>query len=175
MANYLSFSRIFLIAPILFFLFLDYKNLAFILFVIASITDYLDGYVARKYNQSTAFGSSLDLLADKLLIVSLLIWFVYYFSSIYIFIGSLMIILREISISILRIFYSNRSNKEVVNVDKFGKFKTTFQMISVSFLIVISEKNSFFYFLEILLIFTSVLSIASLLNYLLKWKSNSGE
>jgi phosphatidylglycerophosphate synthase len=86
-----------------------------------------------------------------------------------------MIILREISISILRIFYSNRSNKEVVNVDKFGKFKTTFQMISVSFLIVISEKNSFFYFLEILLIFTSVLSIASLLNYLLKWKSNSGE
>lgn len=106
--------------------------LAFIIFVAASLTDMLDGKIARKYNLVTNFGKFMDPLADKLLVCSALIclvelkelpaWMV------------IVIISREFIISGFRLVASD--NGVVIAASYWGKFKTTFQMIAVVLLIV---------------------------------------
>ena len=83
----------------------------FITFVVASITDYLDGYFARKNNQTSDLGALLDLLADKLFVSILLIWMTFEFEIKMILISSILIISREISISYLRLFIVSLSKK----------------------------------------------------------------
>lgn len=105
--------------------------LAFIIFVAASLTDMLDGKIARKYNLVTNFGKFMDPLADKLLVCSALIclvelkelpaWMV------------IVIISREFIISGFRLVASD--NGVVIAASYWGKFKTTFQMIAVVLLI----------------------------------------
>ena len=167
--NFLSFLRILLIIPILILLYFELNFIALLLFIIASITDFFDGYFARKFNNQTQFGAFLDLLADKLLISSLLIWFVFLSSSYIIFISSLAIILREITISALRVFFSNSSNTNF-GVDYFGKLKTFFQMTSVSLLIIFPESNILFFVPKYLLLISAIFSVLSLTNYVLKWQ-----
>ena len=79
--NILSVSRIFLLIPIIVLFEYELFLLSLIFYITASITDYLDGYYARKNNQTSDLGSLLDLLADKLFISILLIWMTFNFEN----------------------------------------------------------------------------------------------
>ena len=105
MANYITILRIALIFPVLIFA-TSYSSLynwvALLLFVIAGITDHLDGYIARKTGSTSSFGALLDLVADKLLIIITLFYFISYASNLLLIIPSVIIIFREIVVSSFR-------------------------------------------------------------------------
>ena len=112
LASYISSLRIILIIPIIFltsFQISAYNYLSLFLFIIAGLTDYIDGYIARKTNTETSLGALLDLLADKLLVCVLLIWFISLNDSLFYTIPTIVIITRELTISsiyrISHIFY----------------------------------------------------------------------
>ena len=128
--NKLTLLRIIMIPVFVVLLYLDFpfNNLvALAVFILASITDTLDGYIARKYNLITDFGKFLDPIADKLLVFSALlillqqntvnIWFVF------------IILLREFLVSALRMVAS--ANGVVIAADKLGKWKTATTMVSL--------------------------------------------
>ena len=131
--NLLTLTRIF-IAIIIFGLLIlkNYYLLSFILFLIAGITDYLDGKLARKYNASSQVGEILDPIADKILIVFLLFGLALNLSSFLIgFLGSL-IISREIWVSALRDYNSRNNNESATKVIYIAKIKTTIQILTIS-------------------------------------------
>ena len=137
------------------------------IFIVASITDFLDGYLARKYNLVTNFGKFMDPLADKLLVCSALIclvelellpsWIV------------VIIIAREFIISGFRLIASD--NGVVIAASYWGKFKTVFQIFMVIVLIV-NIQNFVFYVIGQALIYISLaLTIISLIDYIVKNKN----
>ena len=169
--NILSISRIILIFPII--LFFEYELYLFSLgtFIIASVTDFLDGYFARKNNLSSEFGALLDLLADKVFISTILVWITFNFENIIILISAILIISREISISYLRLFIISMSKKvDEVKSDFLGKLKTTFQMIGLGFILITPITTNLIFHLSLFLILISaIISWYSFLSYLKKW------
>ena len=153
----------FLLAPY----FEEYGNyIAVAIFIVASITDFLDGKIARKYNLVTNFGKFMDPLADKLLVCSALIcliqlelipaWVV------------IIIIAREFIISGFRLVASD--NGVVIAASYWGKFKTAFQMLTVIVLI-LNIPNKVFTILGTVLIYVSLaLTVISLIDYIAKNK-----
>lgn len=135
--NKLTILRVIMIPFFVFFLLCQggenrtFRMIAVVLFIIASLTDLLDGKIARKYNMVTNFGKFMDPLADKLLVCSALICLIE--------LGQLpawmviVIISREFIISGFRLVASD--NGVVIAASYWGKFKTTFQMIAVILLI----------------------------------------
>ena len=105
---------------------------AFILFFIASITDYFDGYFARKYNLVSQLGEILDPIADKILIVFLLFAISVNLASYYIGFLSASIITREIWIGALRDFNARQQNSNATRVTFLAKIKTTIQLFTIS-------------------------------------------
>ena len=103
-----------------------------IIFIIASITDFLDGKIARKYNLVTDFGQFMDPLADKLLVLSALICMIEYD----LVAGWMVIIIvaRELTVSILRAIAAD--NGKVIAASGGGKIKTTSQMIAIILLLI---------------------------------------
>ncbi len=143
----------------------DYADLiALMIFVIASLTDMLDGKIARKYNLVTNFGKFMDPLADKLLVCAALIclieldripsWIV------------IIIISREFIISGFRLVAAD--NRVVIAANYWGKFKTTFQMIMVCLMIANIEALALL--TQIVMWIAVVLTIISLVDYLAKNK-----
>ena len=169
--NTLSISRVLLLIPIIFFFEFGFYYLSVITFIVASITDYLDGYYARKSNQASDAGSLLDLLADKLFVSTLLIWMTFNFDSLIILISSILIISREISISYLRLFViSNSKTVNEVKSDFLGKFKTTLQMVGLGFILISPLTSNFIFDISLsLIIFSALISWYSLIRYLNKW------
>ena len=169
--NTLSISRVLLLIPIIFFFEFGFYYLSVITFIVASLTDYLDGYYARKSNQASELGSLLDLLADKLFVSTLLIWMTFNFDSLIILISSILIISREISISYLRLFViSNSKTVNEVKSDFSGKFKTTLQMIGLGFILISPLTSNFIFNISLsLIIFSALISWYSLIRYLNKW------
>lgn len=104
-------------------------------FTIASFTDWLDGYLARRMNQTSEFGAFLDPVADKLLVSLVLVLLVQSYDSIWFVVPVALIIGREILISALREWMANRGKREVVKVAFAGKLKTTVQMIAIIILL----------------------------------------
>jgi len=102
--------------------------------VIAGITDHLDGYIARKTGSTSSFGALLDLVADKLLIIITLFYFISYESSILLIIPSILIIIREIVISAFRQLLSESEGNNPIKVTFIAKSKTTLQIIRIIFL-----------------------------------------
>lgn len=138
LANKLTVSRIILIPAILLLLVIPHgwaAWLALILFAAAGATDWLDGYMARRENQVTAIGQFLDPIADKLLVVAVLLLLVFnqQISGISIF-PALVILLREVAVSGLREFLAGLQVS--VPVSRLAKWKTTIQMLALGFLIV---------------------------------------
>lgn len=140
------------------------KWIALGLFIIASLTDMLDGKIARKYNLVTNFGKFMDPLADKLLVCSALIclidtgaipsWMV------------IVIIAREFIISGFRLIASD--NGVVIAASYWGKFKTVFQMVMIC--LMIADLEVLALVTDIVMWIALILTVVSLLDYLMKNK-----
>ncbi|MBL33036.1 MAG: CDP-diacylglycerol--glycerol-3-phosphate 3-phosphatidyltransferase [Gammaproteobacteria bacterium] len=130
--NFLTISRMFLALMIYCLLVLQTNYiLAICLFFLAGMSDYLDGFFARKYNATSQLGEILDPIADKILILFLLFGLAINLSSILIgFIGSI-IISREIWVSALRDLNARNNNKNATKVTYLAKIKTTIQLFTI--------------------------------------------
>lgn len=102
-----------------------------ILFSIAAVTDWFDGYLARKWGQTTPFGAFLDPVADKLIVAAVLVVLVERHASFWLTIPAVIIIGREIVISALRQWMAEVGSNASVAVNMIGKVKTTMQMIAI--------------------------------------------
>ena len=169
--NKLTIMRVILIPFFVFFLLSPYfpaygNYIAVAIFIVASLTDMLDGKIARKYNLVTNFGKFMDPLADKLLVCSAMIclieldrlaaWIV------------IVIIAREFIISGFRLVASD--NGVVIAASYWGKFKTTFQMVMVIVLI-LDIQMPFFQILGTVLTYVAlILTVVSLIDYIVKNK-----
>ena len=167
--NRLTILRTLMIPVFLFFLLTDCagdysKWIAVVVFILASLTDFLDGHIARKYNLVTNFGKFMDPLADKLLVCSALIalvdleriaaWIV------------IIIIAREFIISGFRLVASD--NGVVIAASYWGKFKTAFQMITI-IMLVLNLNVPFMNIINTVLIYISLgLTVISLIDYIAK-------
>lgn len=177
--NKLTLFRVILIPFFVFFLLADIGLgrigivLSLVIFIVASLTDMLDGKIARKYNLVTNFGKFMDPLADKLLVCSALIclielgkvpsWIV------------IIIIAREFIISGFRLIAAE--HQIVIAASMWGKFKTTFQMVAIILLILdsrfdlmIGGFDAIHILGELALYIALVLTIVSLIDYLVKNK-----
>ena len=127
-ANLITISRIILILPIL-LLVSEEKSLfnwfALFVFVLAGITDNLDGYIARKTGTESSLGALLDLMVDKLLVVMITSYLVSYTTNKYLVIPAMIIIFREIIISAVRQFLTERQEIYLIKVSFIAKSKTT--------------------------------------------------
>lgn len=142
------------------------KWIALAIFVVASLTDALDGYLARRDNLVTNFGKFMDPLADKLLVCSALICFIE-LDKIPCWVV-IVIIAREFIISGFRLIASD--NGIVIAASYWGKFKTICQMVMI--IVVIADFGGVFGMIEQILIYLSlILTIVSLIDYLIKNKN----
>src|SRR6056297_1033270 len=135
-ANKLTFLRIIMI-PVFMFTVLSnnlvLNKISLVIFIVAALTDTLDGYIARNYNQITNLGKFLDPLADKLLVISALICFVY--TNILSPWIVIIVIARELMITGFRTIAAKEGIVLAANI--FGKIKTVIQMITVIYTIFI--------------------------------------
>ncbi len=166
--NKLTLFRVILIPFFCFFMLTDItgydKWIALAIFIIASLTDLLDGKIARKYNLVTDFGKFMDPLADKLLVCSAMIllvdleripsWIV------------VIIIAREFIISGFRLIAVE--NGRVIAASYWGKFKTTFQMVMIVLMIANIPELSIL--TTIIMYVALILTVVSLIDYLVKNK-----
>ena len=146
--NYLTFFRIAVI-PVVVILFYTENNTCYlaaaVLFALACITDFLDGYLARTYDQTTTLGSFLDPIADKLLVASTLLLLVGFDHITGLsLVPALIILCREILVSGLREFLAQA--EESIPVTPLAKWKTTLQMTSIGLLIAFGPSKGFFSF-----------------------------
>ncbi|AWV85248.1 CDP-diacylglycerol--glycerol-3-phosphate 3-phosphatidyltransferase [Acinetobacter radioresistens] len=102
------------------------------IFVLAAVTDWFDGYLARTLNQTSAFGRFLDPVADKLMVAAALIVLVQWQPTISMAFAAIVIISREITVSALREWMAELGARTSVAVSTVGKYKTAFQMIAIS-------------------------------------------
>jgi len=132
--NALTFFRLLLI-PVLvlvFYLPWQWSNIvAALIFSVAGLTDWLDGYLARRWDQSTQFGAFLDPVADKLMVVCALALLIEQHGNAWFTIPSMIIIGREIVISALREWMAEIGKRASVAVSYVGKVKTTMQIIAI--------------------------------------------
>ena len=139
-----------------------------VLFALAALTDWLDGYLARRLNQTTPFGAFLDPVADKLIVVSALIVLVTYHHTAWLTIPSLIIVGREIVISALREWMAEMNDSVAVAVSYLGKVKTTLQMVAITLLLIVpvdtqSATTTLGY---VLLYLASIMTLWSMSQYL---------
>ena len=106
-----------------------------LIFALASITDWLDGYLARRLNQISKFGAFLDPVADKLMVSVALVMLVGQFRSLFLAVPAMIIIGREITISALREWMARLGQHSSVAVTYIAKIKTTAQMVSLLLLL----------------------------------------
>jgi CDP-diacylglycerol--glycerol-3-phosphate 3-phosphatidyltransferase len=136
--NTLTIIRVALIPVMILFFYLPYEWSRFMacwVFVAASITDFLDGYFARKYQTESKLGAFLDPVADKLTVTTALIILLQDHPTIFMMIATAVIIGREITISALREWMAELGKRGAVNVAMIGKIKTVFQMTAIGFLL----------------------------------------
>ncbi|MFT4020992.1 MAG: CDP-diacylglycerol--glycerol-3-phosphate 3-phosphatidyltransferase [Acinetobacter sp.] len=102
------------------------------IFILAAVTDWFDGYLARALNQTSAFGRFLDPVADKLMVAAALVVLVQWKPTITMAFAAIVIISREITVSALREWMAELGARTSVAVSTVGKYKTAFQMIAIS-------------------------------------------
>jgi CDP-diacylglycerol--glycerol-3-phosphate 3-phosphatidyltransferase len=137
------------------------------IFSIAAITDWLDGYLARKLNQSTAFGAFLDPVADKITVTVALVVLVESYAEFWLTVPAVIIICREIVISALREWMAETGKSANVAVSYIGKVKTTMQMGSIIVLLA-SPPGTLMGFIGVGMLYAAaILTIWSMVLYLL--------
>jgi len=167
-ANLITYFRMLLIPVVVlsYYSELQYANmLTAILFTLASLSDWLDGYLARRLNQTSEFGAFLDPVADKLLVVTVLIMLVGELNPL--LAPTIVIIAREVLISALREWMATRGHREAVAVAFSGKLKTTFQMIAIVALILVTENSPDWLLMTgfVMIYIAALLSLYSALHY----------
>ena len=176
--NLITLSRIILIPLIIALYYLPYELLsdhgknvaASSVFILAAATDWLDGYLARRLNQMSAFGEFLDPVADKLIVAGALIILVY-LQRVDVLVA-LIIIGREIGISALREWMAKVGQAKSVAVAFIGKLKTVSQMVAIPLLLYHEELvlglPDAQWLGTVLINIAAVLTVASMLYYLRK-------
>lgn len=142
------------------------------IFTVASITDYLDGYLARRWGQITPFGAFLDPVADKLIVAVALVLLVEVHESAILAIPAMVIVCREIMVSALREWMAQYSERRGVAVSFLGKLKTVFQMVAIIGLLAIGPNLTSKLVVSgyVLLYMAAVLTLWSMFQYLkLAW------
>ncbi len=121
---------------LVFYLPFSWANVAAtVIFALASISDWVDGYLARSMQLESSFGAFLDPVADKLMVVVIIVLLVQAHPSIYVALPSVVIVAREISISALREWMAHLGSSTTVKVSFIGKSKTVSQMFALGFMI----------------------------------------
>lgn len=169
--NLLTLSRIVMIPVFVMIYYLPFKwapLVAAIIFALAGITDWIDGYLARKWGQMTKLGAFLDPVADKLMVAVALVALVEMHANPLLTVPALVIIGREITISALREWMAELGKRASVAVSYIGKVKTTVQMIAITGLIANApDLGNWVVWLAYLLLYAAtVLTLWSMLLYL---------
>ena len=147
----------------------EYSNLVCtLIFMFAGLTDWLDGYLARRMQQETPFGAFLDPVADKLMVAIVLVLIVQQQATLYMAIPAAVIIGREITIASLREWMAEIGQRARVKVSQLGKWKTTAQMLAITLLLYREDiaglpVNTVGY---VLLYVAAILTLWSMINYL---------
>lgn len=171
--NIITLFRVMLIPVFVSIYFLDWQwahQAGAFVFWLAAITDWFDGYLARRLEQSTPFGAFLDPVADKLMVSAALLSITHTYASLWITVPAIILLLREIYVSALREWMGQNGLSETVKVSMIGKFKTTFQMLALigllSGLEILWGVPIYWVSLgKVLLIFSAVLSLWSMIVY----------
>ena len=168
--NKLSIARVLYIPAITVLLYLNDNTcrlIAGILFILGSLTDLLDGHIARKYNLITDFGKFIDPVADKLLVLTTLVMLVR---------GSLMeawvlivILCRELAVDGLRMVAVGQG--KVIAAGKWGKWKTTFQMVTIAVILLLNKACFATWYTGILTGVSVALTLWSAVDYFYKNRS----
>lgn len=170
--NLLTLFRIILIPVLVVVFYLPYPEWIGVacaaIFTTAAITDWFDGYLARKLNQSTAFGAFLDPVADKLMVAIALVLLLERHPTIWFTVPAMIIIGREIVISALREWMAELGKRTSVAVSYVGKFKTTMQMVAI--IVLLAESSLALQWLQFLgfaaLYVAAALTVWSMVIYL---------
>ena len=169
--NQLTLLRILLIPVFMVVFYLPHEQsniFACGIFILAAVTDILDGYYARKLNQISPLGVFLDPVADKLMVAVVLVLLVQRNPEIYLAVPAAIIIGREITVSALREWMAELGSRKKIAVSILGKIKTIIQMVALGFLIF--EKPFLglpVYSIGIILIYIAVLlTLISMFQYL---------
>lgn len=136
------------------------------IFILAAITDWLDGYLARRWNQTTPFGAFLDPVADKLIVAVALGVLIETHASLWMTAPALIIIGREIVISALREWMAELGQRAQVAVSSLGKWKTSLQMIAIGMLLAFEPGHVWACLGLLLLYIAAVLTLWSMFIYL---------
>ena len=153
-ANKITLLRIALIPVFLVLAYLDYRWPALIVFILASLSDLLDGYIARHYHQITNFGKFMDPLADKMLVLAAMCFFVEK--------GQMpgwvmaLVLFREFAVSGLRLVAAEQNR--VIAAAWSGKVKTTCTMVGLCFMMVFGKYEAMNIFVSFVILATTVYS-----------------
>ncbi|MBO5496382.1 MAG: CDP-diacylglycerol--glycerol-3-phosphate 3-phosphatidyltransferase [Oscillospiraceae bacterium] len=153
-ANKITLLRIALIPVFLILAYLDYRWPALIVFILASLSDLLDGYIARHYHQITNFGKFTDPLADKMLVLAAMCFFVEK--------GQMpgwvmaLVLFREFAVSGLRLVAAEQNR--VIAAAWSGKVKTTCTMVGLCFMMVFGKYEAMNIFVSVVILATTVYS-----------------
>ncbi|MDP2193557.1 MAG: CDP-diacylglycerol--glycerol-3-phosphate 3-phosphatidyltransferase [Alphaproteobacteria bacterium] len=169
--NMLTMGRIFLIfllIPCFYFESHSARVTAFVIFCIACITDYLDGFFARFLNQTTRFGMLFDPVADKILIsTTLFLMAAFNYFTIFSIIPGMIILCREMFVSGLREYMGKKEKR--LNVSRLAKYKTTIQMLAIGLILLsdVFHKGHYVKMLgELLLWVAAILTVITAWQYL---------
>ncbi|AMO56543.1 CDP-diacylglycerol--glycerol-3-phosphate 3-phosphatidyltransferase [Endozoicomonas montiporae] len=138
------------------------------IFAVAAVTDWFDGYLARRWNQTTAFGAFFDPVADKIMVATALCLLIEEFGAFWMTVPSMIIIGREIVISALREWMAELGKRTSVAVNRIGKLKTAAQMLAITLLLLtpVPMAGIIGYIGLILLYASAVLTLWSMYVYL---------
>lgn len=171
LANQLTLCRILLIPLLVVVFYLPYEwrfPVSAAIFGLAGITDWLDGYIARKYELTTAFGAFLDPVADKLMVAVALALLIELHSSVWFTLPAAVIIGREIVISALREWMAELGKRATVAVSMVGKIKTTLQIVAIVMLLLFNpDKFPIMKFIGLMALYVAaILTLWSMIVYL---------
>ncbi|MCE8019846.1 CDP-diacylglycerol--glycerol-3-phosphate 3-phosphatidyltransferase [Halomonas sp. MCCC 1A11036] len=167
--NILTLARIAFIPLLVVFFYLPHSwsmPVAAGLFALASVTDWLDGYLARRWDQSTPFGAFLDPVADKLMVAVALALLIERYDTLWLTLPALVIIGREIVISALREWMAEMGKRGSVAVSWLGKVKTTLQMVALLLLLAFTPGTALAYLGVVTLHVAAIMTLWSMAMYL---------
>lgn len=167
--NLLTLLRVILIPVLVGVWFLPFPyagELASLVFILAALTDWFDGWLARRLNQESAFGAFLDPVADKLMVATALVLLVEAFDSVIVTLSAIVIIGREIVVSALREWMSELGARGQVAVSWLGKVKTATQMMAIAICLALPIEADIFHLGLWILALAAILTLWSMWVYL---------